>query len=394
MDSEDVYREKYLKYKKKYNELKNLDQEGGLFNFGAKLGFGGPVAKANSNFHTQVEALLNTFTKAFMTTEYKDLIKGMPKDVVGGYQDRSTVTKTLNSLTGYKYTVSTGKILSRIREAEMYKIKDTDGKKEAIPSKAGVNSYGEKDYKDELLDAINDVVRGVNAKDKKVGKEIFPGKIIKVEADVIDQKSFNTWATKIIEHEQDQIIEKLEKEEGYEDAKKNGTGGDLSIYSEKPRGEKISLLRNKQTAMKKCHSEGLPKTWLACTEPKLNAYVYVKKNVPEILKEKENFEEFIKKLPKEFKSEIDALNEKFEEFFKSRVEGVNKELGEIEVTEKNFKVSELKQAIISAGLDYNPKKDLKPESDEEDSGSDTDKEEEEQEGGFLPEFLTETPRFN
>lgn len=399
MDSDEIYREKYLKYKKKYNDLKKVDQEGGL-NFFKKM-VSGPATKANIKFQEETIKLLKKYSEEFAKTEFPKLTEGMTPDSKSSTKDVAAVFSSFKNLTGYKFAVSTGLIEARINTSSYYiDEKNDSGKNEAKASKlrSGEKTYGDIDYKKELFKSINDVVNGRDINGKKKGKEFFEGKIINIEGSegLVEQENFNTWAKTIVEYEQDKIIEKLEVAEGYQQAKSQGTAGSLETYNNLSKGAKITLLRQKEIAMKDCHKEGLPKTWLACTGPKLDSFKYVKKNIPEITSEKEKLETVLKSIPKkaedggkeygDFTVEIDALNAAVDALYDKRVEAVKTRLG-LEFTKEEFLESSIKQKIISAPLDYDPI------ANTEEPVEVTEEPEVEQEGGFLPEFLTETPRF-
>ena len=246
-----MYRNKYLKYKKKYSDLKNLDQKGGFFGIFKT----DPVVEAQTKYNKEVR-------KYFEKT--RDIFDKSSKLIATGNlssKDATSVTARYQELTGSGYktsVVSAGKIIDEILLIKDKFEKDvvTEGSKDIIISvtKTG-EDYTESDYGADITKIISKL--------KKAD-----------ESDITDdfnQESYNEWANTLIEKSISEMKTKLELDFP-------GAVEEVSYASLDNNISKINALRKQEIDDIACNKNNLPTGWNKCTPEKLKIIEKIKKS--------------------------------------------------------------------------------------------------------------------
>lgn len=388
MDSDEIYRKKYLKYKKKYNDLKTEDQQGGVFKFFAKVS-GNVAGEKDLEYQEKVKKQLKDYATAFRNSEdYKKLIEVETFKL--SKADEKEVTNVLSGIDGFGYMVSSSRAQTLIDKLKKYKVNEVEGADGKKHKEAVLITPGSDNVNVDLKNIINEEI--VDGDDKK--GIVFKGDIIKIDGD-LTQESYNTWASKIIVKEEERLIGEIEKTVGF-DSVKDSDSESVKQYKEYAKPQKIVFLRGKEKAMKDCKKEGFSVTWLGCTKDKLAAFKLVKKEIPMITSEYSSLTNAIKNL----KGDKAPLETAANEYKSKAISTLKEKLGEIEIKDDDLTIQTIQKLIENAPLNYTLPKveettttttEEKPEEKDEEPEDEPDTDDE-QDGGFLPEFLTETPR--
>ena len=371
MDSEKIYREKYIKYKNKYNELKNSRQQlgGGFFSkLQSAVGLDSEADKKNNKIIMEVKKLFESSLK-----EVEPTLKLYENNDKLTSAEESQILKDFKEITGYNYVVSTGKIPAAINKIKVFEMKkDSEGKKELVTFEG----------QDDSLKAVNRLdiicndarVMGLNTL-SDLGVMIST-----TEEDFIDM--FKTWTEKLLKKQLDLVHGKLMNNPIVDQLSKE-MFGESSIENVHKLNQQIALnkeCKTKEIKLDSCDEENIKQFNSAFKDITL-----IKKSVEPVKYQLNQVEASLKKLSnvlKTFNVELNTSDVSFDEI-KKEVQDKNDMLYN-EVIKKYDLETEPGEFKSAGQLAAAFSKKIRSESETKELNI-------KQDGGELPDLLTETP---
>lgn len=365
--NDEIYKEKYLRYKKKYMELKKLEQDGGLALIKGAMGaaiseyISKAEKKANSEFKSIKDGLLGDLSDKLKSKEDKQVLEKVLKDqeaVVNKSLKSIKAEEKFNKVEVEEKAVIQNPFAKKGSKPRMKKVEKAEPKKEG--------GYKETDYEEDILSAFE----GIGDADT------FSGKI-------------NKWFTKKFDESLKDIKNNLANSDTLKDATNDEDYKKLDGEKSDNLIDQINYLRNVESTFPACKKVNLEQNSKACTPEKLKALTGIEADVKQVEKE---FEDANKQVEKVSLDKVKELlgNEEIETAFKKFTDELVAKKTEklVEVAKKygleinDYSAESLKAAIDGLGRDYKiPEQAMKEAADDVQEGGDF----------YLPDFLTETP---
>ncbi len=372
MDSEKIYREKYIKYKNKYNELKTSKQQlgGGFFSkLQSAVGLDSEADKKNNKIIMEVKKLFESSLK-----EVEPILKLYEDNDKLTSTEETQILKDFKEITGYNYVVSTGKIPAAINKIKVFEMKkDSEGKKELVTIEG----------QDDSLKAVNRLdiicndarVMGLNTL-SDLGAMTSP-----TDEDFIGM--FKLWTEKLLKKQLDLVHGKLMNNPIVDQLSKE-MFGESSIENVHKLNQQIIL--NKECKTKEIKLDSCDEENIKQFDSALKDITLIKKSVAPVKYQLNQVEAGLKKLAqvlKTFTVEVNTSEVSFDEI-KKEVQDKNDMLYN-EVIKKYNLETEAGEFKSAGQLAAAFSKKTRNESETKELPI-------EQDGVELPDLLTETPQ--